>query len=89
MVVIPLEQRTKLEDEHVEMTRLALERGSPITDYSAGPDSPTREVTPAKIATLADGLAVIRADRTRGVEIARNWSPAEPTPSPTASPAAN
>ena len=72
MVVVPLADPRNSEGEYVERKRDPLERRSPITDYSTGPDLPTREVTPGKIAMLADELAVIRDERARGVEIARN-----------------
>ena len=87
MIVVPIGERRRLEDEYVDTKRGQLERGSPITDYSAGPNSPTREVTPWKIHQVADELAVIRDERERGVEVARNWNPAEPTPTPSPTPA--
>ena len=78
-VVVLLAERRRLEDNYVDRKWPQLEKGSPITDYSAGPDSPTREVTPRKIHQIADELAVIRDDRERIVEVPRNWNPAEPT----------
>ena len=83
MVVVSITEGRRLEDKYVERKRDPLTRGSPITDYSAGPDSPTREVIPGKINQIADELAVIRNERERGVKVARNWNPAEPTPTPT------
>ena len=82
MVVVPLAERRRLEDEYVERKWDPMERGSLITDYSAGPDSPTREVTPGKIEAVANELAVIKEERERGVEVERNWAPMAPTPSP-------
>ena len=71
----------------MEKKRAQLVRGSPITDYSPGPDSSSREVTPRKMEAVADELAVIREERERGTEAERNWNPMEPTPSPAATPA--
>lgn len=56
-----------------------LEAGTPITHYSAGLDSSIREVTPGKIGTLANELAVIADERTRGVEPV---SPSSTVPNP-------
>ena len=63
--VISLEERRRLEDEYVDKKWDALERDSPITYYSAGPDSPIREVTPGKIEEVKIELAVICHERNR------------------------
>lgn len=84
VTAVPLAEGRIQENEYVDKNWDKLERG---TDYSAGPDSSSREVTPGKIETLANGLAVIADGRRSGVEVERNWAPAEPTPSPTINPA--
>ena len=86
MVVVSLGERRRLEEEYVNENWDKLERGTPITAYSAGPDSLSREITLGKMETLANELAVIANERARGAEVERNWSLAEPTPSPTVKP---